>query len=52
MVRLIAKDISLCDGNHPGKGINDDDKARVGTISFNREYFLDVSEDNLNHDFK
>lgn len=51
VVRLIAKDISKCTGNQPGENINDDVDARVGTISFNREYFLDVSESNLGNNF-
>ena len=39
VVRLIAKDIMHCPGNFPGSGMNDDLDARVGTISFNKEYF-------------
>lgn len=36
-----------CKNNKPGKGINDDLDARVGTISFNKEYFLDVQPANF-----
>lgn len=47
VVRLIAKDIMQCPGNFPSNGINDDMDARVGTISFNKEYFQDVQPANF-----
>lgn len=47
VVRLIAKDIMQCPGNFPGSGLNDDLDARVGTISFNKEYFQDVQPANF-----
>ena len=42
VVRLIAKDVEHCKNKLPGTGLNDDIDARVGTISFNKEYFLDI----------
>ena len=43
MVRIIAKDLAQCPGQRPSSGINDDLDARVGTISFNAEYFTDMN---------
>lgn len=52
VVRVIAKDITLCPNNRPGRGINDDLDARVGTISFNREYFVDMPQTSFGLPFK
>lgn len=52
VIRLIAKDITMCPNNRPGKGINDDLDARVGTISLNKEYFIDVPSNSYGKPFK
>ena len=52
VIRLIAKDITMCPNNTPGRGINDDLDARVGTISFNKEYFMDVPQNSFGKPFK
>ena len=41
-----------CPGSMPGKGVNDDVDARVGTISFNKEYFQDVQPANFGRSYK
>ena len=48
---MIAKEISLCPDHTPGKDINDDVDARVGTISFNKDYFLDVPKGQFDQPF-
>lgn len=52
VVRLIAKDITQCPNNKAGTGINDDIDARVGTISFNKEYFTDVHKESFGQTYK
>ena len=52
VIRLIAKDITMCPNNLPGTGVNDDLDARVGTISFNREYFTDIPPASFGQSFK
>lgn len=52
VVRLIVKDVMHCPGNQPGMGVNDDVDARVGTISFNKEYFQDIQPANFGRPYK
>lgn len=52
VLRLVVKDVMHCPGSMPGKGVNDDVDARVGTISFNKEYFQDVQPANFGRSYK
>ena len=45
VVRIIAKDTNLCLNRKPSNGVNDDIEARVGTISFNSNYFKELNPD-------
>lgn len=43
VMRVIAKDAGACFGKKYSNGVDDDLDARVGTISFNIDYFKDLS---------